>query len=199
MTDLEAANKALILLGVNQIGSLNDATAAARTVSRAMASAKLAVLSEFAWSFALKMVNLARSNAPPPPGFAYSFAVPADCENVIQAYRGVVFGESHARPAAAPVKIHFVLQNGVIAANETPAALEYTYRNTNIASWSDAAAEALAARLAADCAAALAGGQQTGQVLLQRYQYLISNARQKSAAAENLPAPPATHYIDSRR
>ena len=198
MTDLEAANKALTLLGVSPIGSLSDDTQAARTVSRMIEPAKRAVLSEFAWSFALRLSALARSAAAPPPGFAYAFTRPAGAENVLQVYRGHVSLASGRHTRTHLVKLNFIEQNGMICANETDCSAEYTYLNTGLASWSGAAVEAYVTRLAADCAAALTGGLSAGMTLLQKYQYLIGSARGRSAAAEDLAPILDTHYIDVR-
>ena len=47
MTDLEAANRALILIGVAPVGSMSDASQPARTMQRLMDGTKRVVLSEF--------------------------------------------------------------------------------------------------------------------------------------------------------
>ena len=47
MTDLEAANRALVLIGVAPIGALSDASQPARTMRRMLDGTKRVVLSEF--------------------------------------------------------------------------------------------------------------------------------------------------------
>lgn len=49
MTDLEAANRALTLLGVAPIGSLSEATQAARVISRLLGETKKAVFADYPW------------------------------------------------------------------------------------------------------------------------------------------------------
>ena len=198
MTDLEAANKALVLLGVAPVGSLNDDTQAARTVSRMIGPAKQAVLSEFAWSFALRLAALSPAGGTPPPGWSYSFTMPAGAENIIQVYRGRVTYEDGRHVRTHLTKLNFIVQGGLICTNEADCSVEYTYQNTSIETWSDAAVEAFVTRLASDCAAMLTGGQQNGMALLQKYQYLIGNARGRSAATEDIAPALNTHYIDVR-
>lgn len=198
MTDLEAANKALVLLGVAPVGSLSDDTVAARTMNRMIEPAKLAVLSEFAWSFALRLAALAATAGTPPPGWSHTFGIPGDVENILQVYRGRVTYEDGRHVRTHLVKLNFIVAGGVICTNEADCSLEYTYKNINISSWSDAAVEALVTRLASDCAAALTGGQQNGMALLQKYQYLVANARARSAVTEDIAPMLNTHYIDSR-
>lgn len=189
MTDLEAANRALGFLGVAPIGALADDTIAARTMNRMLPSTKRAVLSEFAWSFALKMEPLVASTAPPPPGFSVTFDVPADAVNVVQVYRGA---RIHLH------KLHYIVQDGVICANEAAASVEYTYANEDLTTWSAAACEALCLRLASDAAPVLVGGQGVGFNLLEKYQLIVTNARVRSTGTENLAPEQSTHYIDSR-
>lgn len=197
MTDLECANRALNMLGVAPIGSMYDDTQAARIISGILPLSKKAVLSEFAWSFALKLITLNQVIAALPPGFSVTFSIPSDVENIIQVYRGRLTIEELSRRTSL-VKLNYIVQNNVICTNEKDCSLEYTYSNMDLPSWSSAASEALAVRLASDAAAALTGGLQNGITLLQKYQYMAQNAVGRSAAQEDIAPALNTHYIDSR-
>lgn len=197
MTDLECANRALNMLGVAPVGSLTDDTQSARVMNAMLPLTKKAVLSEFAWSFALKLAVLNKSPVAAPPGFSVTFTMPSDAENIIQVYRGkLTLNEGNWRTHL--IKLNFIIQNGVICTNEEDCSVEYTYSNLTLSSWSAAACEALAVRLASDAAAALTGGQSNGTVLLQKYQYMAQNAVGRSATAEDIAQVLNTHYIDSR-
>jgi len=197
MTDLECANRALHMLGVAPIGSLTDDTQAARVMNGMLPLTKRAVLSEFAWSFALRLDELAESTVPAPPGFSFTFDIPSDVENIIQVYRGrVTIEDRNVRTHL--VKLNYIVQGNIICTNERQCSVEYTYANTDLLSWSAAACEALAVRLASDTAAALTGGQENGMTLLQKYQYMAQNAVGRSAAQEDIAPQLNTHYVDSR-
>lgn len=198
MTDLECANRALVMLGVAPIGGLGDSTQAARTMSMMLPMSKTAVLSEFAWSFALTMDALVESFDAPPPGFAFTFPIPNSSVKVIQVYRGALSVDELGDRKTHLVKLNFIVQNGLICTNEPKCSVEYTYNNQELETWSAAASEALSVRLASDCASALTGGQQNGMSLLQKYQYMIASAVSSSATDEDLSNILSTHYIESR-
>jgi hypothetical protein len=189
MTDIEAANKALALLGVAPVVALTADTQAARTMNRLIEPAKRAVLSEFAWSFALRLARLSASAAEPPDGWKFSFAYPSGAAALYRVY----YAED-----GEFMKIPFIVQNGVINTNRRPAAAEYTALDLALPAWSDSAAEALTARLASDAAVTLTGSQQMSVSLLEKYSLLINIARANSVHTEYGRQPRPTHYIDVR-
>jgi hypothetical protein len=189
MTELEAANKALALLGVAPIESLDRDIQAARTINMIFGTTKMAVLAEFAWSFALRLEPLeALPDIPPPPGWSHNFAYPADAAALYQ-----VYGD---RPGGM-TKINYIVQNGVISANEARCNAEYTVM-PDFEDWPALAAEAFVVRLASDAAPTLAGSPQLSMSLLEKYQLMATLARTNSLNEEFVPAPKSTHYLDVR-
>ena len=64
MTDLEAANRTLILLAVEPVGSLSENVKAARVVSSLLPHCKRVVLNEFPWPLAMRTAPLAPQPGP---------------------------------------------------------------------------------------------------------------------------------------
>lgn len=194
MTDLEAANRALLLLGVAPVGSLSDATQAARVMNGLMALTKRAVLSDFAWPFALRLRRLVETTQTEaaPPGWNCTWAYPADAACLYQVYE-----------ATHRMKVPYIVVEGsagtsVICTTERGVSAEFTELVTNLALWRDGAAEAFVNRLAGDAAVALTGSGESANAFLQKYSLLLAAARANSVNEEHVPQRRATHYIDVR-
>ncbi|MDR1019147.1 MAG: hypothetical protein LBL73_00180 [Synergistaceae bacterium] len=187
MTDLEACNKALLLLGVAPIGSLNDDTQNARTVSRLLAPAKSAVLSDFPWSFALSLRGLSSAPAEPPAGYSHSYAYPAGAVNLYAVYSD-----------NPDIKIPFLRAGQYVYTKRPAGGAILTVAETNLNAWSAGAVEALANRLASDAAMALLSDPQMSVSLLEKYRLLVMSAESGSVHEDYSPATRPTHYIDVR-
>lgn len=187
MTDLEAANRALVLIGVAPIGSLSDASQPARTMQRLMDGTKRVVLSEFPWSFAHRMAPLSSTADTPPPGFLHVFAYPADAVNVDRVMDGL--------RTLVPFQ---TLGNGRIAANVEQGYVEYTTWVPSLGAWRSDAVECFVTRLASDAAGTLTGSQQLAMALLDKYRVLLRGAAQTSVVEEHSPFDRATDYIAVR-
>jgi hypothetical protein len=185
MTELEAANKALTLLGVATISDLSEDIQAARVMSGLMETCARAVLSEFAWSFALRLRPLVPSDQDAPPGWRYTFEYPDGAAALYQ-----VYGDRMT-------KIEYIMQDGLICANHPAANVEYTVM-IPIESWPELAADAFATRLASDAATTLVGGMQASNALLEKYGFLVSLARANSLNEENAPRARSSRYLDVR-
>lgn len=184
MTDLEAANRALILIGVAPVGSLSDASQPARTMQRLMDGTKRVVLSEFPWSFAHRMAPLSSASDVPPPGFLHMFAYPADAVNVDRV--------TDRRRTLVPFQ---TLEGRRIAANVEQGHVEYTAWIPDLGAWRGDVAECFVTRLASDAAGTLTGSQQLAMALLDKYRMLVREAVQASAVEEYSPFERALDYI----
>jgi hypothetical protein len=187
MTDLEAANKALMLLGVATIGSLNDGTQAARVVGGLLAPAKLAVLSDFAWPFALRLQALTPSSSTPPAGYSYSYQYPADAVNLYAVYSD-----------DPDVKMPFLRSEQCVYTKSPAGGAIYTAAKTDLGKWGAGATEALVNRLASDAAIALQSDAQLSMSLLEKYRMLLMSAEGGSKSEEYSHQIRPTHYIDVR-
>ena len=174
MTDLEACNKALMLLGVAPIGALSDATQPARVISRLLGPAKQAVLSDFMWSFALRMQGLPAVSVALPSGYSYAYTYPDEAVNLY-----AVYGTQMTN-----IKIPFVRAGRYIYTRQEIGAARYTFNETDLSRWSEGAVEALVTRLASDAAVALASNPQLSLALLEKYRMLLAEVRQNSLHEE---------------
>jgi hypothetical protein len=187
MTELEAVNKALGLLGVAPVGSLSDDIQAARVMSAIFESTKLAVLAEFPWSFASRREALvpASSGVTPAPGWMYAFEYPAGAAALYQVYDG------------RNEKLEYVAENGRISAMRPAALAEYTV-NPPMEDWPQLAAEAFVVRLASDACVTLDGNAQLAMTLLEKYRLMCQAARANSMNEENAPRRRRARYAEAR-
>ena len=186
MLHLEAANKALTLLGVAPIASLDSDVQAARTMKNLFPSVERAVLSDFPWSFALRLSKLeSRSGAVLPSGWQYAFRYP---------YKAIVLYQVYLNNME---KIHYIVENNVVFTNDPDPFAEYTVK-IDFKRWPNQVAEAFTARLASDAAVTLTGSPQLASAMLDKYGILFSFAKSASLNEENIPHKKSTHYLDVR-
>ena len=188
MKRLEAANKALTLLGVSPITSFDLDVQAARVMKGLFQSVERAVLCEFPWSFALRLTPLTAvpvDVAVRPVGWEFAFLYPPRAVSLYQVYIGNM------------IKTHYIVQNGLIWLNVASASVEYTVE-IDFEDWPGLVAEALTARLASDAASALAGSPQLASMLLDKYGVLVAIAHRNSLNEENVQQKKASHYLDVR-
>ena len=187
MTDLEAANRALVLIGVAPIGALSDASQPARTMRRMLDGTKRVVLSEFPWSFAHRAASLSPTADVPPPGFLHVFVYPSDAVNIDRVTDGL--------RTLVPFQ---TLEGGRIAANVERGHVEYTAWIPDLGAWRGDVAECFVTRLASDAAATLTGSQQLAMALLEKYYRLVREAQQAGVVEEYSPFDLAVDYIAVR-
>jgi hypothetical protein len=189
MTELEAANRALMLLGVAPIGSLSDTTQAARCMSILMDGTKKAVLCEFPWAFALRIVPLSTTTGSI-PGYKYVFTKPSDALEVRRVY---------SSGGNAPMEFRVV--GSKIGANESAGKVEYVANVADLDDWPRPIQECLVTRLACDAAMTLEGTPGVAQMLFQKYTAMASHAAEVSIAEEQPPLNRAAdhrNYVNAR-
>ena len=184
MTDLDVVNKALILIGVEPIGSLLDHSKVARVMNALLPDTKRVVLNEFPWTFALRIVPLKAKTGVTVDGYQYTFQYPSDALNIQR-----VYDDSGYRGVA-----EYRVVNGTIAAHISSGTLEYVAYVDDINEWQTQVVECLVNRLASDAASSLSGNPQLANSLLQKYMTLASHASQVSVSEENIPPMRASDY-----
>lgn len=187
MTDLDAANKALTLLGVEPVGQLSDNTKAARTTAQLMDQVKRIVLAEFPWTFALKEVPLVVSAATPPAGYSHAWTYPGDAVNINRVFD----------PWRRVVPFQTV-EGGIIATNLLAVNVEYVRLVTDLNVWRSDVAECFITRLASDAAVQLTGSGQLMSGLYEKYLMLLNGAKDASVVEEYRPFGRADHYVRVR-
>ena len=181
MTDLEVANRALILLAVEPVSSLNEDIKAARVVSALLPHCKRVVLNEFPWPFAMQTAPL-RSG-----GEAGVFQYPAEALSVCQ----VIDLVNSIKP--------FRVEGSLIYSDIQWGKARYTADVQDLGQWPAQVLECLATRLASDAANALVGSPQLAMSLLEKYSMLVRAAMWTAVAEERMMQPYSTDYIDARR
>lgn len=187
MTNLDVINRALVLIGVEPIGSTADHSKAARIMSGLLPNTKRAVLNEFPFTFTLRIEPLGRASGSV-AGYSNVFAKPSNALNICRVYSGDAFH--------APVEFRVV--NNLIAANISSGSVEYTVYVDDVNSWPQHIQECLATRLASDAATSLTGNPQLATVLLQKYMTLANHAAQTSVNEENIPPIRTADYLTTR-
>lgn len=191
MTDLDIVNKALLLIGVEPIGSLKDHSKTARVMSALLPETKRVVLNEFPWTFALRIVPLTKKTGVTVSGYEYFYSFPSDALNVQR-----VYNDTGYRGIA-----EYRVVNNTIATHIASGSLEYTAYVDDVTQWPAQVLECLVNRLASDAATSLTGQPQLATALLQKYMTLASHAAQVSVTEENIPpmrAADHNHYVQAR-
>ncbi|WP_019644552.1 hypothetical protein [Novispirillum itersonii] len=176
-------NLSLSLLGAQDIAALDEASPEARACARHFGPCLEAVLRDHPWNFATRRVVLAPLAAPVAPGWTYAYALPPDC---LLARELVVPQGS----AAARFSVEYAPGAGrVLLTDLAGAALVYTARTEDTASFDPLFVQALSWRLAAHLAMPLT----RDRALLQMAQTLYLNTltqAQRADANEGVPESP---------
>ena len=183
MTDLEAANRALILLAVEPVNSLSENVKAARVVSALLPHCKRVVLNEFPWPFAMRTASLVLHAGPDAGVFQY----PAGALNVCQ----VIDLVNSVKP--------FRVEGALIYSDIQWGKVRYTADVQDLGQWPAQVLECLVTRLASDAANALVGSPQLAMSLLEKYAMLAQAAARTAVVEERTKQPRNTDYIDARR
>lgn len=183
MTDLEAANRALILLAVEPVDSLSENVKAARVVSALLPHCKRVVLSEFPWPFAMRTAVL----VPQPGAEVGTYQYPAGALNV---YRITDVVNKNAT---------FRVEGNLIYCDIEWGRVTYTSDVSDLNAWPAQVLECLVTRLASDAANSLSGAPQMAMSLLEKYVMLVQAAVKTAVVEEQAEQPRNTDYRDSRR
>jgi len=176
MNNLEAANRALVMIGVEPIGSLDDRNKAARVMSGLLPETKKAVLNEFPWDYALRIEPLEPKAGATVKGYTHAFKLPEEALSVQRVYsndsfRGVV---------------DYRVVGDVIGTNIESGSVEYVAWLEDIEDWPRHVQECLVTRLASDAAISLTGDGNLMHALLQKYMTLASHSAELSVTEENV-------------
>ena len=187
-SEVSICNRALRVLGVQPISALGEDSKAGAWAQQTYADARDALLAEYPWNFAIKREALAASVSEPVWGYAYLYALPADCLRVLavegepESYTDPykIEGRSIATDAAAPLNIRYIA------------------RVTDPAQFFPLFVEALAARLAAEGAFHFTGSTAREAQLAERYRELVANARRYDAQEGTAEGLVASDWLDAR-
>lgn len=117
MGRIDLCSRALLKIGANVIGSLNDGTAEADVAANLYDHVCDALLSAHPWNFATKQKKLALLSSDDVGDFANVFALPADCLRVLS-----------AGPGQRGAGLVYRLLEGRLHANASEVMLTYVFR-----------------------------------------------------------------------
>lgn len=198
MTELEAVNRALLLLGVAKIDSLDVQNQAARVMKALLEDTKRNVLCDFPWSFAfhrdeLRAVIGERFEATDSGRLYPVYQYPPAAVNIHGVYGAC--DRKRALPYFRKDVERLIVMVPLRPSDHAPGLyVEYTAWVPDVLLWNADAVEALAARLASDAAAALTGNQELAGAMLQKYQILLGTAAHGSNMEEYSMFSPFDDY-----
>lgn len=184
VTETSIANSALIKIGGTRINSINDTSTQAKVAKEQYDKCRDELLYSHPWNFAMKRVSVAADATAPTYGFAYRFALPADCLRVRAMEDGDVIYQVEGR---------YILTD-----ESGPLNFQYITKITDTAQFSPGFAEALAFRLAMDLAYTIGESNTVLQNMSQLFDKAIKQARSMDAQEGSAPQPRATTWINSR-
>lgn len=159
-------NRALDYLGQKPITSLEDGSAAAGILNRMYEGTRNLVLRSYPWNCATARTSLAALTSTPDWEFDYEYQLPTDCLRVIE-YKDAV-----------PYNIKWRIEGRKLRTTESgPVYIRYIREVTDAAEFDPMLADAIAARLAADCAISITGEASKRQLALQVYDLTLKEAR----------------------
>lgn len=144
-SEVQIANLALTWLGQNLVNALGDNQNEAKIMNANYALSRDKVLSEHAWSFALRREILAPVLPAPEFGAGNKFLIPSDVLRVWRVYRPSTDAQTRNLQNA-----RWVREGGHIIAAEETVWAHFIFRQTNTDRYSVPFAHAVAAKLAAD-------------------------------------------------
>lgn len=178
-------NRALDLIGADPIVSLDDPNKPARLASRNFPAARDAVLRAYPWNGAMRRARLAALASEPEWGFARQYQLPDDALRIL--------GLSDDGESAWRIEGRRILTDA-----GPPLEILYIARIEDPADFDPLLADAIAARLAADIAYALAGSSTGQQAALQLYQLRLAEARMVDAQEGTAAALTADAWLAAR-
>jgi len=186
MTELEAVNRAFILLGVAPQSNLNNDVHAARIASRSIDLSRRAVLAEFPWTFSLRLAALAIGGTPA-PGWINSYTYPNDVAVLWDIYREIegdhtVHWELYDRDIE---RIKYQTNGTNIFTNHAPAFIEYGI-DLPLSEFPVILKEAVVHKVAADMAGTLTGSEQISISMLRRYMGILNQAKMDLLSNRNI-------------
>ncbi|MBF0188921.1 MAG: hypothetical protein HQL50_13445 [Magnetococcales bacterium] len=163
---VQICNLALSKIGEESITALSDNSQTARHCALLYEPMRDAVLQAHAWNFATSRVELGRSTDTPAFGYAYNYALPADCVRVIQ---------------MEDPDTNYKVEGRNLLTDASEAKIIYIKSVTDPNQFTPLFIEALSARLAMELAIPITDSNTLTRSLVQLYEAKIQEARQADA------------------
>lgn len=196
ISQVDIVNMALTHLGVKTITSMSEAVEPARRATLIYDICRDAVLRAHAWNFATKIEALAEISGETVPGWTYLYTYPSRALFI----RRLFDDAESTNPTACEYKQVLTPTTNVkaLAANVSPAYVEYTKQEVDTALYDTAFVESFSYKLAAELAQPLTGNKELGSLMLQTFVSLIGEARRVNATEGYVEPVKSSSYIDAR-
>lgn len=184
MSKLEIMNKALGMLGANQIKSVDDKTLEAEAATKMYPSALDSILAETDWTFAIKRVLLDLvEDKKPAWGEGNYFELPADMIKIVDIMNRNVLWRR---------------EGNYIYSNASEFGLVYVSRCTDPTFFPSYFVDALASKLAVDMCYLLTNSTEKTNILMDLYRgEYLPMAKTKNAREKSNPIIEDSFWVDS--
>lgn len=196
----EVANLALSHLGVGtRITALTERSQEAQACAQFFDACVRAVLRDFSWPFATKIIDLVQVESDPNVEWSYSYRYPSDCVKFVRVLSGV---RNDTRQTRVPTR---VVQDDdttgkLLLCDRVDAQGEYVYYVSQIERWPDDFVLAVSFRLAAYIAPLITGADpfKMRPQAMQLYGLEVGRAEANAANEEQVEDLPDTEMINAR-
>ena len=120
------------------------------------------VISEHMWSCCLTRVTISANGTAPNHGYAYRYAVPSDCLQVLEMNSSSAYND-------------FVVESGWILSNDSVCKILYLFENTTVTTWNIFLERAFLAKFVAELCMGTTGDLRRYSGYLQAYQFELQN------------------------
>ena len=173
-SQVDIANRALTKLGEARITSMDDNTKHARCINSMWDVVRDAELRAHVWRFALTRSSLAALADVPAFGYNVQYQLPSDCLRLIEVAE---FSVNNLNDYITQNDALYTVEGNKILTDLTaPLNIRYLKQETDTAQYTIDFVEALACRLAAECAEALTNSMEQRKMAWQEYKQAISIA-----------------------
>lgn len=181
---VDICNEAMDLLGAATIASLTENSKEARLCNRRFDTVRDAVLRSHPWNIAITRASLAKDSTAPAFGFVNQYTLPTDpyCLRVLSFFNSYVNSEV----AAYDSQVMYKIEGRKILSNEGTCKITYIGRITDTEQYDSMLSNTIAHALAAETAYAITGSSNLAQLMGQRYEMKMREAR-SADAMEGMP------------
>lgn len=182
MSKLEIMNKALGMLGANQIRTLEDNTLEAKAAVKMYPSALDSILAETDWTFAIRRIMLPKSEKTPAWGEGNYFELPADLIKIVDVMNR---------------DVKWQREGNYIFTSASEFGLVYVTRCVDATLYPPYFVDALAAKLAADMCYLLTNSTEKTSILIELYKgEYLPIAKTMSAREKSHPIAEDSYWVN---
>lgn len=182
---LEICNTALLHLGQQRITSLSDTSERAITVVNVYESTRRTLLASHPWNFAVKRMELSKTNNTPEMTYSYEYPLPSDCLRVLRFNNEETYSYS--------------VENGMVLTDDADLKIVYIFNQTDSSKFSPQFDETLALAIALKCTFKFNTSASHIQVLKALHDEQLALARSSDGQEGTAPGLNPNEFLLGRR